>query len=71
MGDSKRRKETLGESYGKEENIAPWIPFTKTQGDQFVKITTTGAWVGIGLMVGAWITIRFVGPAFGWWQLAG
>jgi hypothetical protein len=69
MGEAKRRKEILGENYGKEANIAPWLPFTKTQADQFTKITTTGAWIGIALLVVAWLTIRFVGPSFGWWQV--
>jgi hypothetical protein len=69
MGDSKRRKEALGEKYGQEENIFPWLPITKTQASQFVKLTTQGAWVGIGLLVVCWLTIRFVGPAFGWWQV--
>jgi hypothetical protein len=69
MGESKRRKETLGEKYGKEPNIAPWMPVTKTQAQQFTKITTTGAWVGIILLVVYWLTIRIVGPSLGWWQV--
>jgi Protein of unknown function (DUF2839) len=71
MGESKRRKEILGGDYGKEERFLPWVPLTKKQGEQFVNITTTGAWVGIGLLVTAWVIIRFVGPALGWWQLPG
>ncbi|OUC12592.1 MAG: hypothetical protein B0A82_21710 [Alkalinema sp. CACIAM 70d] len=71
MGDSKRRKETLGANYGKEERFLPWLPVTKSQAEQFNRITTTGAWIGIGLLVAGWVTIRFIGPAFGWWQLAG
>jgi Protein of unknown function (DUF2839) len=70
MGDSKRRKETLGEQYGKEANIFPWLPITKTQSEQFVTITTRGAWIGIGLLVVWWLTVRFVGPAAGWWQIS-
>jgi Protein of unknown function (DUF2839) len=69
MGESKRRKETLGEKYGQESNILPWLPVTKTQASQFVKLSTRGAWVGIGLLVAVWITIRFVGPVLGWWQV--
>jgi hypothetical protein len=69
MGESKRRKETLGEKYGQEENILPWLAFTKTQASQFVKWTTKGAWIGIGLLVAYWVTIRFIGPAFGWWTV--
>jgi hypothetical protein len=69
MGESKRRKELLGEKYGKEEPIFPWLPLTKAQGAQFVKWTTKGAWIGIGLLVVLWITVRFIGPGLGWWQV--
>lgn len=71
MGEAKRRKETIGDKYGQEANILPWIPITKTQAQLFVTWTTRGAWVGIGTMVVIWVTIRFIGPAFGWWQVAG
>ena len=69
MGDSKRRKESLGDKYGQEENILPWLPFKKSQAAQFVGWTTTGAWTGIGLLVFYWVTVRFIGPALGWWQV--
>lgn len=69
MGEAKRRKEATGNDYGKEEYILPWLPITKTQSEQFVKWTTRGAWVGIGFLVAFWITIRFIGPAFGWWSV--
>ncbi|NEP09989.1 MAG: DUF2839 domain-containing protein [Symploca sp. SIO2C1] len=69
MGEAKRRKTALGEQYGKEQNIFPWLPITKSQGEQFVKWTTRGAWIGIGLVVISWLTIRFIGPALGWWQV--
>lgn len=70
MGEAKRRKQALGENYGKDtERILPWVPITKTQAEQFVSITTRGAWIGIALMVGIWITVRFIGPTFGWWQV--
>lgn len=71
MGEAKRRKELLGEKYGQDEKVAPWMPVTKKQSEQFMKITTTGAWIGIGGMVALWMTIRFIGPYFGWWELAG
>jgi hypothetical protein len=70
MGEAKRRKTTLGEKYGQETRVLPWVPITKTQGEQFVTWTTRGAWIGIGIMVVAWVTIRFIGPAFGWWEVA-
>ena len=69
MGDSKRRKDTLGDQYGKEANIFPWLPITKSQSEQFVKVSTTGAWLGIGFLVVWWAMVRLIGPAFGWWQV--
>ncbi len=69
MGDSKRRKETLGEQYGQEANVFPWLPVKKSQAAQFVSWSTRGAWIGIGLLVLWWVTVRFIGPALGWWQV--
>ncbi|WP_445637302.1 DUF2839 domain-containing protein [Nostoc sp. DSM 114161] len=69
MGEAKRRKTALGETYGQEARILPSIPITKSQAQLFVTWTTRGAWIGIGIMVAAWLTIRFIGPAFGWWQV--
>jgi hypothetical protein len=69
MGEAKRRKELLGEKYGQEDTILPWLPITKSQSEQFVKWTTKGAWIGIGLMITLWLTVRFIGPAFGWWKV--
>jgi hypothetical protein len=69
MGDSKRRKEALGEKYGQEPTILPWLPITKTRSEQFVKWTTKGAWIGIGFLVVYWLTIRIIGPGLGWWQV--
>lgn len=69
MGESKRRKAALGEKYGQEAQILPWLPITKSQADQFVKWSNLLAKVGIGLLVVSWLTVRFIGPAFGWWQV--
>jgi len=69
MGDSKRRKENLGEKYGQSQTVFPWLPLTKDQAEQFVRWTTRGSWIGIGALAVYWITLRFVGPAFGWWQV--
>jgi hypothetical protein len=69
MGEAKRRKALLGDKYGQNNRILPWVPISKTQSEQFVKWSTTGAWLGIGLLVAYWLTIRFLGPAFGWWQV--
>jgi hypothetical protein len=70
MGEAKRRKTTLGDKSAPEARILPWVPITKSQSELFVTWTTRGAWAGIGLMVIIWVTIRFLGPTFGWWQLA-
>lgn len=69
MGDAKRRKETLGDKYGQEATILPWLPITKTQARQFVELSSKGAWVGIGLLVAYWVAVRFIGPSLGWWQV--
>jgi hypothetical protein len=67
MGESKRRKESIGDEYGKEQRIVAWLPITKTQSEDFVKWTSRGSWLGISLLVAWWIVVRFVGPAAGWW----
>lgn len=69
MGEAKRRKTALGEKYGQEAQILPWLPITKIQAEQFVKWSTRGAWIGIGFLVASWVTVRFLGPAFGLWQV--
>lgn len=69
MGEAKRRKSVLGEKYGEQAYIYPWLPITKTQSEQFIKWTTTGAWTGITLLVVIWVTIRIVGPGLGWWHV--
>lgn len=69
MGESKRRQEALGESYGKPEPIFPGLSISKETAAKFVRWTSRGAWAGIILMVVAWLTIRFIGPGFGWWSV--
>ena len=69
MGEAKRRKEALGEEYGQEARFISWLPITKSQSEQFMKLTTTGAWIGIGLLIFGWLTVRLIGPTFGWWQI--
>lgn len=69
MGEAKRRQQQLGSDYGKEATILPWLPITKRQGEQFVAWTTRGAWIGIFAMIGLWVTVRFIGPGFGWWDI--
>jgi hypothetical protein len=69
MGESKRRKAALGEKYGQEPYILPWLPITKSQSEAFMKWSTRGAWVGIGLLIAVWVTVIIIGPVFGWWQV--
>lgn len=71
MGESKRRKEILGDAYGKDEPMVSWVPFwTKGKASTLVQLANRGAWVGIGLAIAVWVTIRFIGPGLGWWTLA-
>jgi Protein of unknown function (DUF2839) len=69
MGEAKRRKQNMKEQYGQEEKIVSWLPITKNQSQQFIEITSKASWLGIGLLVAVWVTIRFIGPGFGWWQI--
>ena len=69
MGEAKRRKEALGEQYGQEAKFISWLPITKSQSQQFMQLTTTSAWIGIGFLIVTWLTVRFIGPAVGWWQV--
>jgi len=69
MGEAKRRKALLGDKYGQDNRILPWVPISKAQSEQFVKWSTTGAWLGIGILVAYWLTVRFLGPALGFWQV--
>ena len=69
MGESRRRKEELGDSYGKPEPFIRGLPISIEAAAKFGDWTTKGAWAGIILMIVAWLTIRFIGPGFGWWTL--
>ncbi|MGL5924497.1 DUF2839 domain-containing protein [Chroococcidiopsis sp.] len=68
MGEAKRRKAVLGDKYGQEAQIFPWLPVTKNQAQKLTQWSTRISWIGIGLLVASWVTIRFIGPALGWWQ---
>ncbi|HIK25467.1 MAG: DUF2839 domain-containing protein [Thermosynechococcus sp. Uc] len=66
MGEAKRRQQTLGDTYGQKKGS--WLK--KEQLLLIQKWVTRGTWVGIGLLVVIWLTVRFIGPSLGWWQLA-
>jgi hypothetical protein len=79
MGEAKRRSELglpprlkQGPGTGAEGSprIYPWLPLSRDQAERFMQLTTSGAWVGIGALVVFWLTVRFIGPAAGWWTLA-
>ncbi len=80
MGEAKRRsiqglppkvvKPKAGKEVDTSPRLAPWLPLTRNQADRFVTLTTKGAWVGIAALVLFWVTVRFIGPAAGWWTLA-
>lgn len=76
MGEARRRasqglppRQTKPAS-GSAERVVSWLPLTKQQTNQFMAVTTRGAWIGIGGLVVFWVVIRFIGPAAGWWTLA-
>jgi Protein of unknown function (DUF2839) len=68
MGDAKRRQQS-GQIESKR--IVSWLPLTIAQSSEFVRVSTRFAWIGIGLLVLGWLTVRLIGPTFGWWQLVG
>ena len=82
MGEAKRRAEQglpprpkpaqtkANKAKDTSPRIAPWLPLTQNQAEQSVRLTTRGAWVGIGALVIFWVIVRFIGPALGWWTLA-
>ena len=73
MGEARRRAEKgLPPRQSKTElknfqNKVPWLPVTQNKKEMFFSITKLGAWIGIGALIIFWITVRFIGPYFGWW----
>lgn len=79
MGEAKRRASQGLPPRGPKESarkvdtsprISPWLPISRDQAERFVALTTRGAWIGIGALLIFWVTVRFIGPAAGWWTLA-
>ncbi|MFM8660100.1 MAG: DUF2839 domain-containing protein [Cyanobium sp.] len=79
MGEAKRRqiqglppRQEKADRSGTDTSprITAWLPLSRDQADRFVTITTKGAWIGIAALVIFWLTVRFIGPAAGWWTLA-
>ncbi len=77
MGEARRRaQEGLPPRYSKvkgkvktndSQRIITWLPITEKQRSQFIDVTITGGWIGIGLLVLIWVIVRVIGPALGWW----
>jgi hypothetical protein len=78
MGEAKRRasqglpprQAKPSASVDKSPRLISWLPLSRNQADQFVSVTTRGAWIGISALVLFWLTVRFIGPAAGWWHLS-
>ncbi len=77
MGEAKRRsaqglppKTTKSNGQDTTGSTKSWWPLQRSQADRFVRITTRGAWIGIGSLVLFWVIVRFLGPAAGWWSLS-
>jgi len=79
MGEAKRRaaqglpprpRPAAAKPVDTSPRLVSWLPFTRNQADQFVALTTRGAWIGIAALALFWVTVRFIGPAAGWWTLA-
>ena len=80
MGEAKRRsdqglpprhaKANKANKAGSGGSTPWWNPSAGTTGERFVALTTRGAWIGIGALAVFWVTVRFIGPALGWWTLA-
>jgi len=82
MGEAKRRSAQglpprqkkaptgTGKDAGTSPRLVPWLPLSRNQADRFVALSTRGAWIGIGALVLFWVTVRFLGPAAGWWALS-
>jgi hypothetical protein len=78
MGEAKRRaaqglppRQTKAAAAERDDSprLVAWFPLTRNQADRFVQLSTRGAWVGIAALVLFWVTVRFIGPAAGWWNL--
>ena len=65
-----RRPKASTKAVETSARVVSWLPLTRKQTKQFMAVTTRGAWIGIGGMVVLWVTVRFIGPAAGWWTLA-
>ena len=76
MGEARRRSEKglppkkSKRVKDKNSRIFSLNILNKENQEKFFSITKTGAWIGIFLLIIFWLTVRFIGPAAGWWNLA-
>ena len=78
MGEAKRREKlglppknnNIKNKVDQSPRVFDWLPITVNQKDSFIKLSIKASWFGIGGLVILWITVRFIGPAAGWWTLA-
>jgi hypothetical protein len=62
----------MGEAKRRQAQTTPAAPNRRALlMQQLMTWTTRGTWVGIIILGLLWVTIRFIGPGFGWWHLAG
>ncbi|WP_218080502.1 DUF2839 domain-containing protein [Anthocerotibacter panamensis] len=66
MGESKRRKETMGNSYSDPAQKVVFLGFTRAQVDKVYDFTRTGTWICIGALAAFWVVFR-IGIWQGWW----
>lgn len=69
MGEAKRRQTQQEKPAEKTSDALSWFPITEQQMIQFYKIANKGAWIGIIIVAISWVTIRFIGPLFGLWEV--
>ncbi|MEB3331311.1 MAG: DUF2839 domain-containing protein [Synechococcaceae cyanobacterium] len=70
MGLPPRNDRPSRQAVDDSPRLVPWLPLSRNQAQRFVELTTRGAWIGIAALVLFWVTVRFIGPAAGWWTLA-
>ncbi|MEN9217559.1 MAG: DUF2839 domain-containing protein [Gloeomargarita sp. DG_2_bins_126] len=62
----------MGEAKRRQAQPPPKTPDRRAVLMQkFMTWTTRGTWAGIIILGAVWVTVRFIGPGLGWWQLAG
>ncbi len=66
MGDSKRRKDTLGDKYGTVAEEKLLFNFTRAQVTEFYDFVTKSTWFCIGAVVVLWLIMR-LGVWQHWW----